>query len=110
MIKVVINKRYGGYSLSDEAIKLYTTLSGKICNLYAVLRLDPRLVKVVETLNEKANGRYAYLEIEEIPKEFEHCYKIEEYDGLESIDLSAHLLLSYTIDKLNIEAMDPLEC
>jgi hypothetical protein len=47
-------------------------------------RTDPVLVEVVEELGEKANGFAANLEVIDIPKGT--LYRIDEYDGLESIE------------------------
>lgn len=49
-----------------------------------VNRSDPRLVQAVEELGSAANGDYAELLIVEI--ENGRYYKINEYDGLESIE------------------------
>lgn len=102
-MKVVINKRHGGFGLSEAAvlryaelkgIKLYTKQSSygsinfytdeKLSDMFldlAVPRDDPHLVQVVEELGYKANGYYAGLEIVEIPDDVE--WHIEEYDGSE---------------------------
>jgi hypothetical protein len=47
-------------------------------------RTDPVLVEVVEELGEKANGFAAELKVVDIPKGT--LYRIDEYDGLESIE------------------------
>ena len=47
-------------------------------------RHDPDLIRVVETLGEKANGPCANLEIVEIK---ENKYRIDEYDGYENIEI-----------------------
>ena len=47
-------------------------------------RGDPDLIKVVKKLGKKANGRCAELSIVEVPDGIE--WKIDEYDGNESID------------------------
>jgi hypothetical protein len=47
-------------------------------------RTDPILVQVVEELGEKANGMCAELQIAEIPAGT--LYRIDEYDGFESIE------------------------
>jgi len=57
-------------------------------NLYTVDdrsidRDDPTLIQTIEELGEKANGQFAELKIINIPDGI--SYKIEEYDGLESI-------------------------
>jgi hypothetical protein len=44
----------------------------------------PRLIEVVESMGEKANGEFAKLRVVEIPSGIE--YEIDEYDGNESID------------------------
>jgi hypothetical protein len=46
-------------------------------------RTRPELVKAVEVLGEKANGRFADLVIIEIPDDIE--YDIDEYDGIETV-------------------------
>lgn len=46
-------------------------------------RLDPILIEVIEELGDKASGRFGGLEVVEIP---DNCYyKIDEYDGVETI-------------------------
>ena len=47
-------------------------------------RTDPILVQVVEELGDKADGRCAKLRIAEIPAGT--LYRIDEYDGFESIE------------------------
>lgn len=47
-------------------------------------RTDPALVQVIEDLGDKANGAYARLEVVELTKGT--CYRINEYDGYESIE------------------------
>ncbi len=46
-------------------------------------RTHPLIIKVVEELGERANGRHAKLSVVEIPDGVE--YTIEDYDGRESI-------------------------
>lgn len=46
-------------------------------------RSDPDLVRVVEELGARANGRCAELAVVDIPDDVE--YTIEEYDGLEHV-------------------------
>lgn len=104
MTKIVYNACYGGFSLSDEAIRIYLDLKGLKYNAelreygythYEVEgipdfydreidRADPILVEVVEKLGDKANGSCAKLRIEELPKGT--LYRINEYDGYESIE------------------------
>jgi hypothetical protein len=51
---------------------------------YDLERDDPNLIKVVEKLGGKANGRFAKLNIVEIPDGID--YEITDYDGRESVE------------------------
>ena len=86
-MKIVLNKCYGGYSLSKEACNYL----GIECDDYNISfefsetkgRTNENLVKCVEELGAKASGRCADLEVVEIPDN--SFYKIEEYDGYETV-------------------------
>jgi len=82
-MKVVINTCYGGFELSQKALELYSRLKGSSepINDYYIERNDPILIKVVETLGDKANGSTAELAIVEIPDDIN--WEIEQYDGVE---------------------------
>jgi hypothetical protein len=119
--KIVYNACYGGFSLSEAAMRLYAEKKGlsfyvwsdpkypsemfrlyftadpsgmkeidnefhKKYSLYGpdLERTDPVLVEVVEELGDKANGMCAKLRITEI--DAGTLYRIDEYDGLESIE------------------------
>ena len=105
MKSVVINDCYGGFRLSEEAIKLYGELKGlnlkKIGDKYGeyyingiendknlfddrdIKRDDPCLVETVLILKKRVNGICSDLKLVEIPKEV--SFSIEEYDGLETV-------------------------
>ena len=104
-MKIVINKCFGGFGLSQEAVLLYGKKKGlnlildhdktvllthyylnekKDGNYFYerdIQRNDPILVEVVNELGEKADGHCAKLKIVEIPDDVE--WIIEEYDGKE---------------------------
>ena len=103
-MKVVINRDYGGFGLSDEAIRLYAEKKGlklnsressgftnyffeedgKFFDDRDLSRDDPILVEIVETLtSEKASGPYALLKVVEIPDDVK--WEVKEYDGMEWI-------------------------
>ena len=107
--RIVINAKYGGFSLSLEAKQLYlkrsmieyttvdrasrdeTTRYGPLIIVDTdiwesrnVKRDDPILVDVVRDLKEKANGQYAKLKIVEIPADVK--WAIAEIDGREWIE------------------------
>jgi hypothetical protein len=84
-MKIVINKCYGGFGLSKEAEELYVqkkNISGPLRR--DILRDDSVLVEVVETLGDKASGKYSELKVVEIPDDVTD-WRIEEYDGWEHI-------------------------
>lgn len=108
MIKIVINDKHGGFSLSDEGVKKYAELKGltlkesnsdyagytdyfyitpegKTNALYEfdIQRDDPALVQTVELLGEKSWGRYAKLKVVEIPDDVQ--WIIQEYGGWEHV-------------------------
>ncbi len=132
MTKIVYNRCYGGFGLSDKAIERYAELKGiklyierrnsfsanywtippeerqgivamedwssatdeqrRLTNeLYEnhtiepryISRTDPLLVQVVEELGKEADGDFAELAIAEV--EAGTRYRIDEYDGIESV-------------------------
>ena len=107
-MKVVINRCYGGFGLSDEAVVRYAELKGINLVMETVGsiggstfyidgikddehnfgyydlsddRTDPFLVQVVEELGNASNGFASDLQIVHIPDDVE--FTIEEYDGME---------------------------
>jgi hypothetical protein len=98
-MKVVINTCYGGFSLKDKALRLYSVYKygkdlvvtepnysyidndGTIINEFEIDRDDPYLVRVVEELGEESHGSCTELLIKEIPDGAE--WEIEEHDGKE---------------------------
>jgi hypothetical protein len=103
-MKIVINRDFGGFGLSDEAIRLYAEKkglklksrqssgftnyyfeeNGKFFDDRDLSRDDPILVEIVETLKpKKASGQYASLKVVEIPNDV--VWEIKEYDGMEWI-------------------------
>jgi len=56
-------------------------------------RQDQTLIEVVEELGEKASGRFGNLEVVEIPDN--SFYKIDEYDGVETI--------YYSVTEINVK-------
>lgn len=102
-MKIVINSDFGGFGLSDDAIREYLRRKGVawredgpdkfeyyhfyVDNEYFVDsfidRDDSDLVRIVEEMGEKAFGKYASLKIVDIPDDVE--WYIEEYDGKEHV-------------------------
>ena len=67
---------------TDEKIAYTKALNAQTWYADDVDRHDPVLVQVVEELGDKANGDYAELRIAEVSGP----YRIDEYDGSESIE------------------------
>ena len=111
-MKVVLNKCYGGFGLSDKAhdrlielgVKYYESFDDLPKNnkeLYVVKsasygfgkyysnfsdtnnRSNELLIQVVEELGEEASGRFGELKIIEIPDDV--IWEIDDYDGIETL-------------------------
>ena len=110
-MKIVVNKCYGGFELSDEAHEMLISLGIKCFKNWKELekteeknwivktnslfsnyassfrsydsRTNELLIQTVEKLKEKANGRCAKLKVIEIPDGTN--YEIDDYDGIETI-------------------------
>lgn len=106
-MKVIINRCYGGFSVSEKALKEFLRVkqikiekpihydSGRIMGyrdelgtnwtLYTLedYRTDFDLIRIVEEMGTEANGDLASLKIVEIPNDVE--WEIEDYDGIEAI-------------------------
>ncbi len=79
-MKLVINRCYGGFSLSASAVKALDLHSA-----YSDIdRNDERLIALVETDADKASGESAKLRVVELPDEITD-YEVDEYDGYESV-------------------------
>ena len=105
-MKIVINRCFGGFGLSDRAIQRYGELAGlnliskegglfgltwylnsvddkNYFSVYDIPRDDPNLIQVVEEMDELSWGPYSELAIIEIPDDV--AWTIEEYDGNEHV-------------------------
>jgi len=82
-MKVVINKRYGGFGLSKAGMEFMGLEWDGYGHCSELSRQNPKLIECVEKLGSKANGGFADLTIVEIPDGVE--YTVEEHDGMEWI-------------------------
>ena len=103
-MEIVVNRCYGGFELSDEAFeeylkrknieyiveidkydrKKYYTKSGKLLWDGQIPRYDKVLIEIVKEMGEKSFGKFAELEIVEIPDEVD--WYIDDYDGMETVE------------------------
>ena len=85
-MKVVINTCYGGFRLSEIAIKKMEAILdmpyGTSYSSGMSFRTDPYLIKVVEELGKDASAPRANLVVIEVDDDAVGPY-IEEYDGVE---------------------------
>lgn len=108
MAKVVINRCHGGFALSwlatlwlaargyEEAIHYSSThpADDNWFTPHSLARHNVDLVAVVEQLGERAQGEYAELSVVEV----DGPYRIEEYDGYESVRRPEDLKWCHTDD------------
>lgn len=105
-MKVVVNKCYGGFSLSEKSIERLKKVTPikeiTPANLqlhYWANRHKQELVETLEELGtEKASGEHARLFIEEWPDEIP--YKIDDYDGQERLEVDLKLFLQQIKEEL----------
>jgi hypothetical protein len=84
MTKVVINRCYGGFGLSDAAMTEYKLRAGVTDEnwwVYDIARDDEHLVTIVEEMGQDVNNKFSKLHIVEIPDDV--LWEIDEYDGME---------------------------
>jgi len=85
MPKVVVNRCFGSFGLSEEAYKEL----GLAWDGYGYAynedekRTDPKLVAVVEKLGERASGQLSNLEVVSVPDGVN--WEIDNYDGQETV-------------------------
>jgi len=106
-IEVLYNNCYGGWGVSEQAINLYNNRMKEIDPNHVSIedsgdlwsnRHDPVLVKIFHELGDAFNeSRYNCSKIAIIPKKYENCYIIKEYDGLESIQIDKN---KYKLDMI----------
>lgn len=102
-MKIVINKCFGGFSLSKKAVEFMADLGSNQARAelesmednsdcyygyserynFEYDRADPYLIKAVETLGCEANGCFSKLKVIEIPDGVE--WEITDFDGIEVI-------------------------
>lgn len=101
-MKIVINSRFGGWSLSEKAgneLGIHfepITIGGKTFDSaiwrdvsegqlkeHGYSRTHPKVIELVERMGKDASGTCADLKVIEIPDGVE--WTVEEYDGFESI-------------------------
>lgn len=81
---IVINRCFGGFSLSEEAYEYLGLKWDGYGHAYYDKRDNSKLVECVETLgSEQASGVFARLKVVYIPDDVE--WEISNYDGMETV-------------------------
>ena len=82
-MKVVVSRCHGGFGVGGQALDELLEVWPDFDNYTRSPedRSDPRLVAVVEKYGNAASGRYALLEVVEVPDDVK--WHIAEYDGYE---------------------------
>lgn len=83
-VKHSLTKTYRGYKTDSYESCLYDEKSKVLYkHNYEIIRHDPNLVELVETMGKDASGMFSNVAVIEIPDGIE--YEVEEYDGKEWI-------------------------
>lgn len=96
-IKVLYNERYGGFCFSDAFLAEYKARTGKSIPSFAdteigptSIRCDPVAIAIFEERGAKwSSGQSATLEIYEFPAVFANYWTIDEYDGMEKVQIDS---------------------
>lgn len=110
-IEVLYNTCYGGYGISETAIKEYNKRKKEIDPLFQEIsydffsilgtsRDDTTLIEIFKEMGNKFNDKYAKIKIKKIPKKYKNFYEISEYDGKESIHINNHSFVISSIKKI----------
>lgn len=106
-IEVLYNDKYGGWTISSKARKLYKLRKTNDSYNYLCKRSDPILVQIYKELGDEFDEeKYSKTAIEKIPKKYEKYYIISEYDGLESVEID---YTKYELDHLKQKIKEILE-
>ncbi len=97
MKKIAYNACYGGFGISDKAVKWLIENESDNLEKAGLLedlctysfddtehRKNPSLIRVIETLGDEANGSFAKLRIQKLNNDVK--YRITEYDGYETVE------------------------
>ena len=98
MVKVVVNRCFGGFGLSLKACEMLISKGWSTDQIDITdpsfpyisesrdpsFRTHPDVISIVETLGDKANGYCAELQIIEVPDDVD--WYIHDYDGSEAIN------------------------
>ena len=106
-IEILYNSCYGGWGISDTARELYRIRNiNNSDNNYLCRRSNPILIQIYKELGDKFDRKYSNTKIKKIPKIYKNYYIINEYDGLETVEID---LTQYILDNLKNNIKEILE-
>ena len=105
--EVVLNSCYGGFGLSDAALKLFRELANlppDTVDVYdsSIERHDPALVETVRRLGAAADGPFAQLRI--VTLTYGRRYRVNDYDGMEDAEEPEDLCWNDVDDAVSLAA------
>ena len=105
-VSIMINACYGGFGLSDIAIREYNTRKPIDCkslnmeNSLGIDRADPLMTQICTELGAKVNdSNKSNIIIKSIPLKYAECYVITENDGNELISID---MFKFQVDSIRL--------
>lgn len=80
----MINRCYGGFNYSDEAMAEYHKVRPGVLE-HEIERHDEVMLDIVQRMGKKAWGSACEIGFETIDEVYRDFYEIDDYDGVESI-------------------------
>jgi hypothetical protein len=87
-IEVLYNAAYGGYNLSEKAMKMFEERKTIEEVRYAEYDRDtPLILQIFHELGDEFSGKCCRVKSKKIKKKYENFYNITEYDGKERVEI-----------------------
>lgn len=105
-IGVLYNDCYGGFNISEKAFEMYNekTEKGELKSMHFLCRHNPVLIEILNEIGEEEfSGDCAAIKVQYIDKKYKNFYNIEEYDGMEHVEI---LYDRYNLYLINTIAFD----
>ena len=98
MAAVIINDQHGGFGWSEEALAEYTKRTGLDDPMG---RTDAVAIQILRDLGTKrASDEYSHLVIKEVDPLFAVGYRIDEYNGQETLVFSADRWIASNVNRV----------
>jgi hypothetical protein len=103
-ILVMVNECYGGFTLSESALKEYNKRrpigSTLVKHSHEIDRNDALMITICNEMGRDVNGsRMSKIQTRSIPKKYSECYKIVDVDGFERIDIDQY---KFQVDSIKL--------